>query len=190
MANFHEWLGRRDEAFIQGRFDRAMDKMAGRELYEKMDELDGLVKELGNMVGQFTRVKDPSVVKKMLSTLRDIASGGFDHPDQVSFGTTELKDAIEALKSAEKGMPNPASSDDVADIQKFVDLVRVRLIGARKNAAHRYADKHWKAAPYSKPNEPEQEDMRRARDDFSRTAGFKRNPKFSPTSPLYADRLG
>ena len=192
MANFNEWLTRRDEAFIQSRFDLAMDKMAGRELYEKMDELDGVVKELGNMVGQLTRVKDPSLVKKItstLSTLAKTADDGFDHPDQVSLGTAELKDAIEALKSAEKGMPNPASGKDVGNVQNLVDRVLRGLKGARSVAAHNYAGKHFTKARYARPDEPEQEDMRRARDDFSRAAEFKRNPKFSPTSPLYADRL-
>jgi hypothetical protein len=164
-----------------------MDKMAGRDLFEKMDEMDAVIKDIGNMLGQLTRVKDPGLVNNIAKTLRGILNGGLDKAETLSYGVEELKNVVTTLRAAEKGMPNPAAGRDVAEIQRLLDVISEKGKAAKKDASVNYGDRHGMSYGSSKTSE--QEDAHNARKDFRKATMFKRNPMFSPTGPLYGDRL-
>jgi hypothetical protein len=178
MASFNEWLNRRDEAFHQDRFDKAMEKMAARDMFSKMDEMDVVIRDLGNALGQLTRVKDPNLSNVIKDTLEGIARSRFTDVDVVSLAVEEMGKVLAQIRGAEKGMPNPAASRSMTELQNVLNIISSNARNAKKHSEGKYVGRH--GSTYGNRNTSSGEDNVKAGKDFRKAATFKRSGKFSP----------
>jgi predicted nucleic acid-binding Zn-ribbon protein len=169
MASFNEWLNRRDEAFHQDRFDRAMDKMAGKELFDKYAQLENVAKQLEDVVGQVTRLKGGTQEAEEL--MKDVynAANRSDLTDKDALSKTveELSNIVKYIQTAQKGMPNRDVGTYVNGIQKHIQIMRSRLDRAKHELMKNYDRGHGA-------------DITGAPANFLRAAEFKRSGFFSP----------
>ena len=178
MASFNEWLHRRDEAFHQNRFNRAMDKMAGKQAFDAMANVEMVVRDLINMAGQITRIQDENIADAANNTLASIYSMEFTDPTQLEKALSLLSDIKDQVMKAPKGMPRREAGGLVTNIQKRLDNIKNKIEQTKLGMAGNYGAKHHK--DFFSAFRGETDDRAAAARDFMRSANFKRSGKFGP----------
>jgi hypothetical protein len=93
---------------------------------------------------------------------------------------------MDFIRQAAKGKPDPSKTHDVTEIQRLLDVISNQVKEAKNEKATGYADRH--SMKYGTSGTEVRDDVRNAISNFNKAAGFRRNPDFSPSGPLYGDR--
>lgn len=169
MANFNEWLSRRDEAFHQDRFNRAMDKMRATDLVKGYEEIKFALKNLEDMIGQVTRLQGPKDADKVNGALHAAATADLTDKGEIAKAVQDLIKITSFIREAPKGMPNRELTNVVANLQNKIDGIRSRLSKAKFELGDEYQDRHGSYGDSS------------ALSDFYRATEFKRSGNFGPS---------
>ena len=173
MASFNEWLHRRDEVFHQDRFDKAMGREAGRILFNRIDLIKSVIDKLGRAVGQLTRIKDRDIANKLelvLDKFVPMRPDALGKEENMKDLYMALSDAESKMKTAEKGMPDPTMSSQVAKIMKLLEKMGSRLAETGGKAIFDHPMRFGGTS----------DEINTERNKFLRHAKFKRSGAFSP----------